>query len=71
MLKTETITSFKEIFDKYFHTDIEINKAGGFAEDLLTFMSQITKPVPVSDKKLFASYSLQSRDGVPNNKISI
>ncbi len=71
MLKTETVTSFKKIYDQYFDTNIEMNEAEDFAKDLLKFMSQITKPVPVSDEKIFRSYSLQSRAGVPNNKISI
>ncbi len=71
MLKKETVTSFKKTFDNYFNTNIEMNDAEAFAEDLLKFMSQITKPVPVSDEKIFRSYSLQSRDSVPSNKISI
>lgn len=71
MLKTETVTSFKKIYEQYFDTNIEISEAEDFAEDLLKFMSQITKPVPVSDEIIFKNYSLQSRDDVLNNKISI
>ena len=68
MLRQETVTSFKKIFDKYFETNLEIKKSEDLALELLEFMHQITKPVAVSNLEEFKSYSLQSREDVLINQ---